>query len=292
MPFTLADKSLLVRWATSFIDNSRRAALYQSHILAIGVQSPFLQSINFLNIHAFIPVKSPTNVIIANVDSSSKVTSNSTVVCTRGKDLTSVQNVEEPLFNCQICSSIWEITPRTPKKTKQFQSQNCQICGKGFATDASLSLHIEKKHRELLNPDESAVSLVRQPKPKAFVCVLCSKSYTTESALAIHAVKHKPTSSPESKSSSESPSSSSPRGFGCRICPETFVTNEGLHEHMKIAHQPPDVLRQPPITYSSIPYCPPQPPGVGVPWFDPYQPYHLPPPNMDKLENSRKENRK
>jgi len=181
---------------------------------------------------------------------------------------------------------------KDPQKTKQFQSQNCQICGKGFATDASLSLHIEKKHRELLNPDESAVSLVRQPKPKAFVCVLCSKSYTTESALAIHAVKHKPTSSPESKSSSESPSSSSPRGFGCRICPETFVTNEGLHEHMKIAHQPPDVLRQPPITYSSIPYCPPQPPGVGVPWFDPYQPYHLPPPNMDKLENSRKENRK
>ena len=78
---------------------------------------------------------------------------------------------------------------KDPQKTKQFQSQNCQICGKGFATDASLSLHIEKKHRELLNPDESAVSLVRQPKPKAFVCVLCSKSYTTESALAIHAVK-------------------------------------------------------------------------------------------------------
>ena len=48
--------------------------------------------------YRFIPVKSPTNVIIANVDSSSKVTSNSTVVCTRGKDLTSVQNVEEPLF--------------------------------------------------------------------------------------------------------------------------------------------------------------------------------------------------
>jgi len=78
---------------------------------------------------------------------------------------------------------------KDPQKTKQFQSQNCQICGKGFATEASLNLHMEKKHRDILPPDESIVSMVRQPKPKAYVCVLCSKSYTTESALAIHAVK-------------------------------------------------------------------------------------------------------
>ena len=82
---------------------------------------------------------------------------------------------------------------KDPHKTQQFQSQNCQICGKGFATEASLNLHMEKKHRDILSPaDESSnvsMLVVRQPKPKAYVCVLCSKSYTTESALAIHAVK-------------------------------------------------------------------------------------------------------
>jgi len=191
---------------------------------------------------------------------------------------------------------------KDPHKTQQFQSQNCQICGKGFATEASLNLHMEKKHRDILSPaDESSnvsMLVVRQPKPKAYVCVLCSKSYTTESALAIHAVKHKATSSPESKSSSESPSSSSPRGFGCRICPETFVTNEGLHEHMKIAHLQPDFLRQTQITYSSIPYCPPPHPSPGgppvpsVPWFDPYQHYLPPPPNFHKSGNPRKDNGK
>merc|ERR1719346_377953 len=35
---------------------------------------------------------------------------------------------------------------KDPHKTKEFQSQNCQICGNGFATESSLSLHLEKKH--------------------------------------------------------------------------------------------------------------------------------------------------
>ena len=78
---------------------------------------------------------------------------------------------------------------KDPHKTKEFQSQNCQICGKGFATESSLSLHLEKKHREVLAPADEGVNLVRQPKPKVYACVICSKSYTTESALAIHSVK-------------------------------------------------------------------------------------------------------
>ena len=61
---------------------------------------------------------------------------------------------------------------------------HCQICGKGFATDSSLALHCEKKHKELVGE-----FLRRPPKMKPFLCTICNKGYTTESALSIHAAK-------------------------------------------------------------------------------------------------------
>ena len=145
---------------------------------------------------------------------------------------------------------------------------HCQICGKGFATDSSLALHCEKKHKELVGE-----FLRRPPKMKPFLCTICNKGYTTESALSIHAAKvstivqiqvvfprlrftisfqHK---SPDSEGSSTSTdqtgesSSQQQSGYGCNVCPETFISSEGLVEHMKVAH---DLLRNP-LPYATLP---------------------------------------
>lgn len=71
---------------------------------------------------------------------------------------------------------------------------HCSVCGKGFTTDSSLCLHMEKKHKDLLNNGVAAapprrVQLAAVVKPKPYVCSICSKSYTTESALQIHSEK-------------------------------------------------------------------------------------------------------
>lgn len=140
-------------------------------------------------------------------------------------------------------------------------NHHCQICGKGFATESSLSLHHSKKHNDL-RLDASPAE--RFAKGKDFVCKVCSKSYTTESALVIHSSKHKV----DQKSQA--------RGIVCRECPESFISVEGLEEHMKIAHSP----RHPAIPYPPLPYCPtsaghpnvPHHPQVhaGIPWLDPH----------------------
>ena len=153
-------------------------------------------------------MKNLISATIVREDSSNKVMSSNIVVYIPVKGRTNAQNVDELSFRYhRVSHEIESLNYRfeffqlsnlqqhmgnhakDPQKTKQFQSQNCQICGKGFATEASLNLHLEKQHREMI-PDER-ISLVRQPKPKVFVCVICSKSYTTESALAIHSVKVK-----------------------------------------------------------------------------------------------------
>jgi len=141
---------------------------------------------------------------------------------------------------------------------------HCQICGKGFATDSSLALHCEKKHKELVGE-----FLRRPPKMKPFLCTICNKGYTTESALSIHAAKHK---SPDSEGSSTSTdqtgesSSQQQSGYGCNVCPETFISSEGLVEHMKVAH---DLLRNP-LPYATLPFGP-----QGLhPWYD--HPHNIP----------------
>ena len=154
-------------------------------------------------------MKNLISATIANEGSNNKVMSSNIVVCIPVKGRTNAQNVEEPSYRYPFLSPslvakkslnhyyrLLQLSnlqqhmgnhAKDPQKTKQFHSQNCQICGKGFTTEASLNLHMEKQHRDII-PDEG-ISLVRQPKPKVFVCVICSKSYTTESALAIHSVK-------------------------------------------------------------------------------------------------------
>ena len=70
------------------------------------------------------------------------------------------------------------------RKTREL-NHHCHICGKGFATESSLCLHHEKKHKDVLPNGVSS----RSVKCKPFVCATCNKSYTTESALHIHAIK-------------------------------------------------------------------------------------------------------
>lgn len=70
-------------------------------------------------------------------------------------------------------------------KTREL-NHHCQICGKSFATESSLSLHQTRKHQELNGEDSNTM---RNLKAKKYICRTCSKSYTTESALQIHSSK-------------------------------------------------------------------------------------------------------
>ena len=69
-------------------------------------------------------------------------------------------------------------------KTRELNF-HCHLCGKGFATESSLCLHHEKKHKDVLpNGITRAVAKI-----KPYTCNTCNKSYTTESALQIHSSK-------------------------------------------------------------------------------------------------------
>ena len=136
-------------------------------------------------------------------------------------------------------------------------NHHCQICGKGFATESSLSLHHSKKHNDL-RLDASPAE--RFAKGKDFVCKVCSKSYTTESALVIHSSKVCSSSSSVANYldfcyeklhvlQHKVDQKSQARGIVCRECPESFISVEGLEEHMKIAHSP----RHPAIPYPPLP---------------------------------------
>jgi hypothetical protein len=171
---------------------------------------------------------------------------------------------------------------------------HCTICGKGFATQSSLVLHHEKKHQEMMQEP----GVPKQPKHKPHVCGTCNKSYTTESALVIHSSKHKPLDTPHhnSEATSSPPSNGS---FLCTTCSESFISPEGLKEHKRIAHV--NVAARPPVTYSPMPYCPPQghhphlnhlPLPPQIPWFDPHAlamtAAYPPPPTHSQHNNTKR----
>ena len=80
----------------------------------------------------YIPVKSLINVIIVNAVSSNKVTLNNIVDYILVKGLTNVLNVEERLFNCQICNSTWEIMPRIHIKPNNFKVKIVRFVAKAL----------------------------------------------------------------------------------------------------------------------------------------------------------------
>lgn len=124
---------------------------------------------------------------------------------------------------------------RDPVKTKEL-NHHCQICGKSFATESSLSLHQTRKHQELNGEDNS----IRNLKAKKYICRTCSKSYTTESALQIHSSKVRNIRYLlfEGKSFDflTQHKTEPPAGITCRLCPESFISTQGLEEHQKVAH--------------------------------------------------------
>merc|ERR1712008_343770 len=88
---------------------------------------------------------------------------------------------------------------KDPIKAEKNTNFNCVTCGKFFASDSSLALHQEKKHKEIVGEIQHRL----MPKIKPFLCAICNKSYTTESALQIHTAKHR-TSDSDGASSSRS----------------------------------------------------------------------------------------
>ena len=139
---------------------------------------------------------------------------------------------------------------KDPIKTEKNTNFNCVTCGKFFASDSSLALHQEKKHKELVGEIQHRL----MPKIKPFLCAICNKSYTTESALQIHTAKvitthvllkylnsnrnvffisvlqHR-TSDSDGSSSSRSATEvveSPPSSVCCQHCPETFIVSPKL----------------------------------------------------------------
>jgi len=184
---------------------------------------------------------------------------------------------------------------KDPIKAEKNTNFNCVTCGKFFASDSSLALHQEKKHKELVGEIQHRL----MPKVKPFLCAVCNKSYTTESALQIHTAKHR-TSDSDGSSSSRSiieTVESPPSSVCCQHCPETFISTEGLIEHMKVAHELfKDPLRYPHLPYSSIPLpftvSGPTPTSQAHHWFDPSSiPFpHCPPPPPSSFHKSHNKN--
>ena len=142
---------------------------------------------------------------------------------------------------------------KDPIKTEKNTNFNCVTCGKFFASDSSLALHQEKKHKELVGDIQHRL----MPKIKPFLCAICNKSYTTESALQIHTAKvitthvfkiseyivmemfhevfsvlqHR-TSDSDGSTSSRSTTEvveSPPSSVCCQHCPETFIVSPKLY---------------------------------------------------------------
>ncbi|XP_076365377.1 uncharacterized protein LOC143254306 isoform X5 [Tachypleus tridentatus] len=128
---------------------------------------------------------------------------------------------------------------------------NCNICGKGFASESSLRTHRLKQHASLLggsnsqscpvchkicvngealmehmrvtHKDPNASGTPNKRRTTSYPCPICGKGYVNEGSLRKHISSH-----PESTSTN-----STLRVWPCSVCQSVFTQENGLLHHME-----------------------------------------------------------